>query len=196
MTARHTLRAIPFVLIAFTAISALPARADFIGQQIEVNFLYPELSPVFEADGTQTITAGGVSFSSLGKVGTFVTGSEVQITNIFGQNLPSFAAADYNGIQLTEVGLSPATITGVAIDPATNIAGFGLAQVSFTANNIILNLAGLSFPSNAVFAVDLTFNDSIIGAPEPSSVSLLGIGLAMVVFAGYRRRKTRSQYYL
>ncbi len=174
--------------------SAVPARADFMGQSVELQYLYPSSSSVYENDGTEIVTPGGVTFTSFEEIQTLVTGSELAVTNV-GNGDTSFDSGDgvtFNGIELSEVGLSPDTITGVAIDPSNTVAGFDLTRVTFDGTDVFLNFQGLPLSTTDQMAVDVTFADSSSSsAPEPATILLAGAGLAAAAF-GRRLRSRKS----
>jgi hypothetical protein len=87
----------------------------------------------------------------------------------------------HNGIDLLFSG-GP-TITSVAIDGATNMAGFDASRISFTGSEIQVDWHGLPFNSSTIVKLDLNGTTT----PEPGSFGLLGCGLLATL--GVIRRK-------
>jgi hypothetical protein len=101
---------------------------------------------------------------------TFSTANVAFISGVF----------DFTGLQFASGGV----LTGVQL--ITNISGLTMADVTFGANFVDINLTGLVIPNTGTFTLDLTSS----AVPEPSSVALLGIGLMGVLgLATVVRRK-------
>ena len=75
----------------------------------------------------------------------------------------SFNPASFNGFEIFDY--SHSNITGVTIDPSTNMQGLTASDVSFGSNYVEINWQGLSFDTNTVVKLDLTF-----GADPPSAI--------------------------
>jgi hypothetical protein len=100
---------------------------------------------------------------------------------------PSFwDNTSFNGWVLTDTTSSP--ITSVTIDGATNMAGFGPSNVSFTGNTVTVNWSGLRFDGSTV--VQLELNGGAV--PEPASLALFGLGLTGIAAALWRRSRKSS----
>ena len=81
----------------------------------------------------------------------------------------TFSAGDFNGYVFTDsMGMIPA-FTGVAIDPAMNSLGLVASDVSFTEEEIAVNVAGRAFDPSTKLRI--TF------LPEPSESMLLVAGV-------------------
>jgi hypothetical protein len=94
-----------------------------------------------------------------------------------------FTNGSFNGMHVFDLNGTIPQILSVTINPATVFPGFTVSRISFDANNIFINLAGLNpNPATAVLALDIT------AAPEPSTW-LFMTGLA--AFAAMRRAGKR-----
>jgi hypothetical protein len=161
---------------------------EFFFDQMMENFLRGHVHAFEYFSGAPR---GGISFTSFGQIETTVTGAELVVTNVFGQNT-TFINTAYNGIELSEVGGSPDPIIGVAIDPSTTVAGFDSSRISFDGTDVFLNFEGLPFGTTDQMDVDLTFADSSSSStPEPATILLASAGLAAAAF-GLRLRSEKS----
>jgi hypothetical protein len=96
----------------------------------------------------------------------------------------SLAPTIFNGIAINL--LSSGSFTSVTIDPATNMAGFGASDFSFTSNQIEVNWADL--PYNASTVVTLDVNSPSSSTPEPATGNLMVVAtLIIATFMSLRR---------
>ena len=120
-------------------------QAALLAQSVTVNYLYPTTSGVLETNGTQAITAAGATFYTFGSIlQTVVTPSSITITNPTGitalMDTVSFDGPQY---VYPAVGSNAVTIIGVAIDPASNVAGFDMSDITFASHEVRVNLQNL-----------------------------------------------------
>ena len=104
-------------------------------------------------------------------------------TNIFFTNdfNGSNVGGAFNGYRLFDYTNSIAPFLSVTINPVTNMAGFDASRITFDGDNIYVNFQGLSFTTETVVSLDINT------VPEPATLSLMGIGLALA--AGWARRR-------
>ena len=95
----------------------------------------------------------------------------------------SLAPTIYNGIAIRLVSVSIPDITSVTIDPVTNMAGFDLSRISFTAREIQVDWMSLAWDTSTIVKLDV---DTAAGVPEPGAFWLIGAGLAAL--AVWRKR--------
>jgi len=76
---------------------------------------------------------------------------------------------NFNGLIVTD--LTQGNISGVVIDPSTNMVGLTASDVSFTSNTVMVNWAGLSFNPNTVVRLDLTFDPPL----DPSTFATIPV---------------------
>jgi hypothetical protein len=147
-----------------------------VGQTVDVSYLYPDQATVFQDLGSGTVTAPGFTVNSFGLTNYTVTGSQIIVTDALTQPV-YFLFASFNGIEVSETGGSPVTITGATIDSTSNLAGFVPSDISFDASDVWLNLEDLTTQPGQQLVVDLTFGNTAV--PEPGSIvlSLIGVGL-------------------
>jgi hypothetical protein len=145
----------------------------------------------FEADGStyagpvSTVAPGTVSpYPGIGSAGTFsVTYADTSITILSAGGTTIFSDGfTFNGIVFDDAAVN---FTSVTIDPASTLAGFTAADLTFTPHEIRANLNGLLFGTNAQLALDLA---GVSAVPEPASLTLLGAALVGFGVAVQRRR--------
>ncbi len=172
-----------FVVAAMLVFGSLAANAVpiFDGQDLRLDYLFPDDVTVFNSS---VITVG----SGVDQVG-FADRSIDEI-DIFGttilfdyQSSGVWSARAFNGPRFTDLNGTIDDIAGFIINPLTNMADFNETLITFSADSIQWNWAGLDFDADTIVAVDVEF----ARVPEPSTLALLGIGLFGMGLA--RRRK-------
>jgi hypothetical protein len=98
----------------------------------------------------------------------------------------SLAPTIYNGVAITL--LSPGSWDSVTIDPATNMAGFGTSNFSFTDNQIEIDWQDLPFSNSTIVTLDVGFESA---TPEPGTLSLMLLLSLAISFCAARRRFRR-----
>ena len=166
-------------------LSALPASAGLIGQPVTVDYLYPDQSTVLETLGSGTVTGLGFTVNSFGQHDVTVTDTQLILQNVADETI-SFTSAAFNGYEMIETGGSPVTITGFAVDGATDVSGFDASRVSFDGTHLFVNMNDLQTQAGQEVVLDLQFGGTSV--PEPVSAGLVGLGLAA---AGLMRRFKR-----
>ena len=158
---------------------APPASAGLIGDTVTVNYLFPDQSTLVEALGTQTVAPTAL-FNAFDQLDFKVTNNTLQITDVFPGNV-LFTAAAFNGIHLIDE--SRDDITGVTLDPASNLTGFGADDITFDGSDIWVSIEDTIVHPNTYVQLD-------ISVPEPVTLSLFGAGLAgAVVMCRHQKRK-------
>jgi hypothetical protein len=184
---------ITIAAIATPLLAAEQVRAGLIGDDVNGQWFYPNLSTPIQNMGTTLVNPTAVFELLVGgsvthQVFTTVTDQNISIsvTNDAGDH---FGSATFNGPSLDF--LSPASqITGISIDPATNVAGFNLSQVSLVSDGsggqfVDINVQGLTIPTNN-WLVSL----DVKSVPEPSTLVLGALGLLGLGFVA-RNKKFR-----
>lgn len=176
----HNAKSLSLVLASLAALALAPstASAGLIGDSVDITWLFPDTGTTFAAD--TVVVGAGVEVTCPGAFavcGGFVSPTTLDFgDSSIGYNQtgsPGFSATAFNGFLFSDLDIGGGGISGVALD--TNIAGLTLANVSFTASSVTINLAGLGGAN--VGGSDF-FNLTLASAvPEPGSLALLGLGL-------------------
>ncbi len=129
-------------------------------------YLYPNLGTIFSVAPTFMVPAT-VMVGETGHTPIFslmVANNSITATDFTFDS--SFASGAFNGFEVAD--LTGADISGVTIDPSTNMAGLTASDISFSSNAVFVNWVGLSFTTNTIVKLDLTFDPPL----QPSQVSL------------------------
>jgi hypothetical protein len=189
-------RSIPLFLVLIIGCAA-HAYAGLIGS--EVTSQYYAYGGPYNAQGSPvSFTANGTvqqTFCSACQEGYNLTITDHVIEYVLfgagGDWSTSITSLDSDGLYIANGNLltfSGVTITGVTLDPSSDVPGFTAANVTFNANNVAIDWAGLSgiAPGDQVF-LDVTTAPST--APEPATWMTM---LAACTVAGvWRRFRTR-----
>jgi hypothetical protein len=175
------------------------ARADLLGSTMSWQYYAYGGAYTFgggTTSGTFVDTGSGVDGTFIGGTSFIYFNIESDATSItfdysvatgsspWSDSVLSLAPTIYNGIAIDMV--SGPAFTSVSIDPATNMAGFGLGNISFTGSEIQVDWHLLPFDTSTIVKLDVSAPS---GIPEPASMTLLGLGIAGVAGCAWRRRK-------
>jgi PEP-CTERM motif len=179
-------------LAAAMFFGAPAAKADLIGAQVTLG-AYFAATPTTPLELVSNVLNGTVpvnfpvgSLTSATPPFTVIEASfEVSANQIIETAAENFRASSgsFNGPIYTFSG-APA-ITDVTIDPATPPAARPVS-ITFTSNSIAVNDAGLSVLNGAMQILDVTTGSVPVPTPEPSTLALLGVGLAGLLAFRYR----------
>ena len=161
------------VLLAAGLVSAVSTQAQ--STYYSAFLAYGSTDPVSAYVGPG-IEPGNVLTYGGSETFTFsITDTTISITQV-GDS--TYGNGVFNGWVLNEV--SGYAITGVSLNRSSTFPGLTAGRVSFSANQITVNLKGLEVPSISTINLDVTT------VPEPTTLALAGLGAAAVML---RKRK-------
>ena len=163
------------ILMVLLSIVAGSAQASFDGRDMEGRFYFPDLGSLLSTDSW---TVGpGVEVSGFpsadARTDLDVSANNIQMTFI---SSSTWSGAEQNG-PVFEVLTAGPLISGVSINPATDLGGFDMTRVSFTPTTITVNWQGLAFNTGEVISLDVTFDGVVEDATPVPSLSMLGLML-------------------
>ena len=157
---------------------ASPAAANFLGSAIRLEVAHPTVSTLISTPTTATVTSA-VEFPNVrdfGLAGTNLAPTAIDISGtsitIDFDNLPFafvYSGGVFNGYIFTDVNDSLPDFAAVTIDTSVTTLGLTPARVTATANQIFINVSGLSFTPATFAKIDVAFGTS----PQPSAPSNL-----------------------
>jgi hypothetical protein len=155
------------------------------GQQVAIDYIFPTLGTILMNLGNGTVTAAGFTVNSFGLNSYTVTDTQIVLENVFGP--VKFGPSSFNGYELTETGSSPVTITGVTLDPATNVSGVSSSNVSFNGTHVWLNMSGITTNDGQVVVLDVTSGSTAV--PESATGGLVLSGCGLIGFVVMMRKR-------
>jgi len=178
------------MLVALAATSSV--RASFSGNDLQYTYFFPDNSSIYEQ---QTVLVGtGIERTV---VGGFPINMDISDNNILIDFSPenastSWTASPFNGFQLFDINNTISAITSVTVNGATTMAGFTSSDISFDANNIYVNWAGLAIAPTTIVSLDVGFADAA-PVPEPSTIFAGGLLALPFGLQGIRWLRNRKQ---
>jgi hypothetical protein len=174
------------IAVLIVSVGVPGAQANSLdGQQVAIDYIFPTLGTILMNLGNGTVTAAGFTVDSFGLNSYTVTDTQIVLENVFGPM--TFGPRSFNGYELTETGSSPVTITGVTLDPATNVSGVSSSNVSFNGTHVWLNMSGITTNDGQVVVLDMTFASTAV--PESGTGGLVLSGCGLIGFVVMMRKR-------
>lgn len=181
-------RIISRVVIAAAVLAPMAAQAQLAGKTVQVEYLFPDASTVFNGNSVNVVVGPGVELAGF-PVGDPRTNVDLSNSNILVtyNSLGTWTSTSFNGLHFFDVFSGIDAFTAVLINPATNMVGLDASRISFDADNIYVNWQGLSFDEHTVVSLDV---NGMAAVPEPATVGLMATGLLGLGAVARRRRRT------
>jgi len=160
-----------FVVVLLALLIAGTAHASFQGTTIQATIYFPDLSsPWYEE---VAVVGPGAEFTNFPAPDP-VTNIDISSANILITyfRAASWSADPFNG-PVFEAQTPIPPITGVFINPATNMVGLDVSRISFTPNSVSINWNGLSFDASTIVSLDVMFSEPIPTLGESALVTLI-----------------------
>ncbi|MGA2115119.1 MAG: PEP-CTERM sorting domain-containing protein [Bryobacteraceae bacterium] len=185
-TVARSLYSIALGLILLLAAGCSSAVAgNILGDTVTIEYLYPTSSTLYGISTSGVVTASGITLDIFGNNNLTALPNAVELTEVNpAPGGTSFLSAAFNGFSIQDVtNPSAFTSSGFSVDPATTVPAFNISDVSVTGGLLYINYQGLSTPIGSLIEVDFTAGGT---TPEPSTLSILALGLGAILAA--RRR--------
>jgi hypothetical protein len=174
------------VVMAACLLAAPAARAGFIGSSVSLTYYLPDTATVFQGPNVAMVSAG-VEYPNYFPVAGSIDISDTTI-KISSASGTQYSPAAFNGEVFTFTGAD--VITGVTADASST---FSPVNISFTANTITLNYAGVADPGGTFSLLDVTFAAAGPGPGVPLPPAVWGGLLAgLAAIAAAARMKLRA----
>jgi hypothetical protein len=130
-------------------------------------YLYPSFAALYFTSPTFVAPASGIEGNPDLGGAFFVSASENSITASQFTFSGVFTSSSFNGFEVVDLSGNP-EISGVTIDPVSNMVGLTSSDIFFDSNAVWVNWEGLPFNTTTVVTLDVTFDPPL----NPSQVSV------------------------
>lgn len=182
----RTNRRLGMAVAAIGILAASPALANWNGATIGAEYLFPNTGTLYDTDGTVVVGPGPEGNLTEIQFSYDISGSQIILSNFTDG---SWTPATFNGPHFFDALGDDADLTGVTVNPASNMAGLTDANLSWDADNIFVNWQNLGFNAETQVILDLQFGEVGPQVPEASTWAAGGALAAVVGGMWLRRRR-------
>ena len=169
--------------IAALAVATGTANATIaIGDTIELTYLFPDTSTVFQTN-TTTFTGAGTTLPIIYTGTAFFDANQIQLVQ---QYSSYYTSAAFNGVMISDL-TNPGAFAGWGVIPTTTTAPI---TEFMQGGSIFVNWE--SAPTTGV----VTLGPSAGGVPEASTWAMMGLGFAGLAFAGARASRKHAALFV
>ncbi len=188
------------VMSQLVAVSALvlsvstSAHAQFMGREFSAQYRFPDIATEYSfgsaAPPTFLVGAGVETVFAVEGV-TWITAdftnATLRLSFATVLSNPSWNSTTFNGMVFTRESGAPLTITSAAIDGSSTCAGLTADRVSYSGDQVAVNMAGLQYSDGTELLIN--FEGGGVDVPEPATSSMVLAGLLLLGVAARRRRQ-------
>lgn len=178
------------VMFGSLLISGVAHASLLEGKTLGFQILLPTISDVFSSPLNGNYPVGpGVEISDSGVTGNF---SDTNLRADFHTGFTYFAGYSFVGWHFFDVFGDIGSFTGVSVNSDTNMIGFDASRITFDADNIWVNLRGLSVTRTTVVSMDVS--SAPISVPEPGTYTMILAALGLLGMMTRRRKQDATNF--
>ena len=158
---------------------------DFFGQEVLVSETFAG-DPVLDPPPPVVMVGDNVELENFGFLDFDIDLGANSIG--FLANEPLSAGGGLFGFSFEDAGDMIDMIAGVTIASNEGFDGFGPGNISFDADEIVVDFTGVAYEADSTLLLDVSFRDPTAVIPLPASLPLVLGGVAALGIVGRRRR--------
>lgn len=176
------------ILFGSLIASGVAQASSLEGKTLGFQILFPTISDVASDPLNGNYLVGpGVEIDNPLVTGNF---SDTNLRADFHASFTYYAGYSFVGWHFFDVLGTIGSFTGASLNSDTNIIGIDASRITFDANNIWVNLRGLSVTPSTVVSIDVSSIPSSVPEPEAYSMLLAGLGLLGVMNSRSKQNAT------
>ncbi|MCO5103148.1 MAG: IPTL-CTERM sorting domain-containing protein [Burkholderiaceae bacterium] len=171
------------LLVLTVALTSTMAAAQMTGQTVRAQHYYPDLSTTYSA-AVDSVVGAGVEVTGFPASDPWTNiDYSANSIRIAYTGAAGWSAATFNGVVFSDLNSTIPAITGVTLNPASNMVGLDASRLTFTADTVSINWQNLAFDASTVVVLDLSFANGGAATPVPTLSEWMLIVLMLMVAA-------------